>query len=152
MCLLNSGGPEDTTFTKNVVNCFLKGAKTPTKRSVVVLNFCWSEMTAGLPLRKDHATLPNICAVNHHPNLPQMEVWPITTVLFSGGKVSNQNSKRLFDTGSELTQMFGELKLHCEWIMGERSHRIMVVLAHVNVSGWPMNPLPGYFLRFGMDN
>lgn len=41
---------------------------------------CWSEVTVGLPSRKDHTTLPNIYAVNHYCNLPPTDLWPINRV------------------------------------------------------------------------
>lgn len=71
------------------------------------------------------------------------------------GKLSNQNSKGLFATGSELTLIFGELKLHCGSRVREvayESYAISVVLPHVYLSGQSPNPLYGYFIRCGMYN
>lgn len=102
----------------------------------------------GLPSRKGHATLPNIYAANRYPNLQQ-----ITRVMCNGEKLSNQNSKRLFDAASQL--MFGELKLHC----GSQARQVTyachgtnVVLLHVHLSGWLLNSPSGYFLRCRMYN
>ena len=47
---------------------------------------CWSEITVGLPSRKDHATLPNTYAVNHYHNLLPTDLWPIPRVMTHGRK------------------------------------------------------------------
>lgn len=53
----------------------------------------------------------------------------------NGEKLSNQNSKRLFDAGSEMTLMFGEGKLLCGSQVREvayGSHGTNGVLPHVH--------------------
>lgn len=51
---------------------------------------CWSEIMVGLSSRKDHATLPNIYAVNHYGNLPPTDLWPTTRVTRHGRKSAIQ--------------------------------------------------------------
>ena len=65
-------------------------------------------------MRKDHATLPNIYAVNYCPNLPTMDLWPGICMTLHHGKVRQKSEfLKITQYWIRMTLIPGDTKHHC---------------------------------------
>lgn len=99
-------------------------------------------------LRSDSPTLPKLCTFNLCLSIPQMDLWPFTSVTALGR--NDQTSQGLLDTGSEQTLLPGDPKCHCGLPVTVGACGGKVTGFYLRYSSWWIqwvpNPSRGYFL------